>query len=160
MSASVMSAASNTVRSFANAIATCSAMSITASGPCTAGAPNGSTITLTGVGPCTVTASQAGNAVYNAAPDKPLTFSVSKASQTITFGNVGPKTLAQSPVIVSASSSSTLPVTFTASPARVCSVSGTSLSLLRTGNCTVVAHQAGDAVYLAAPTVSQSFTIS
>lgn len=45
-----------------------------AGGNCTAGGINGSVITLTGAGSCTVTASQAGDANYNAAPDVPRSF--------------------------------------------------------------------------------------
>src|SRR5262249_26860858 len=40
-----------------------------AAGNCTSGGVNGSVITLTSAGSCTVTASQAGDANYNAAPD-------------------------------------------------------------------------------------------
>jgi hypothetical protein len=54
-----------------------------ASGNCTAGGTNGSTITITGAGPCTVTASQAGNSNYNAAPDVSRSFTVNQATATI-----------------------------------------------------------------------------
>ena len=47
-----------------------------ASGNCTAGGSNGSTVALTGTGPCTVTASQAGDSNYNAAPDVSRTFTI------------------------------------------------------------------------------------
>jgi hypothetical protein len=44
---------------------------------CTSGGTNGATITITGIGTCTVTADQAGNGNYNAAPSVPRTFAVS-----------------------------------------------------------------------------------
>src|SRR5262249_10843104 len=44
-------------------------------------------IHLTGAGSCTVTASQAGDADYNAAPQVQRTFSVGKASLSITANN-------------------------------------------------------------------------
>jgi hypothetical protein len=56
----------------------------TATGNCTAGNTNGATITITGAGSCTVTAHQAGNASYSAAPDVPQTFSIAKAATTTT----------------------------------------------------------------------------
>ena len=59
------------------------AVTFNASGNCTSGGLNGSTITITGAGPCTVTASQAGNANYNAAPDVPRSFTVNQATATI-----------------------------------------------------------------------------
>jgi hypothetical protein len=55
-----------------------------ASGNCTAGSGDGSTITITGGGFCTVTASQAGNGNYQAAPDVPRTFAINQAAAHIT----------------------------------------------------------------------------
>src|SRR5205807_7818951 len=45
---------------------------------------NGNTITITGAGSCTVTASQAGDANYNAASDVSRSFTVNQASANIT----------------------------------------------------------------------------
>ena len=75
------------------------------------------TVTVTGGGSCTVTAHQAGDANYNAAPDVPQTFSIAKANQTITF-NPNPlpnKTYGDPPFTVVATATSSLPVTFTVS---------------------------------------------
>ena len=52
------------------------AVSFAASGSCTV---SGATVHLTGAGSCTVTASQPGNANYNAAPDVSRTFSIARA---------------------------------------------------------------------------------
>src|SRR5207247_2535262 len=57
----------------------------------TAGATDQCTVTgtsvhLTGAGSCTITAHQAGDGNYNAAPDVPQTFAIAKSDQTITFG--------------------------------------------------------------------------
>ena len=54
-----------------------------ASGNCTSDGTNGSTITITGAGSCTVTASQAGNSNYEAAPDVPRSFTINQATATI-----------------------------------------------------------------------------
>ena len=54
-----------------------------AAGSCTSGGTNGSTITINGAGPCTVTASQAGDSNYNAAPDVPQSFNVNKATAIV-----------------------------------------------------------------------------
>jgi hypothetical protein len=59
------------------------AVTFNASGNCTSGGLNGSTITITGAGSCTVTASQAGNANYYAAPDVPRSFTINQAAATI-----------------------------------------------------------------------------
>jgi hypothetical protein len=57
-------------------------------GNCTSGGTGGSTITITGAGSCTVTASQAGNGNYTAAPDVARSFQIAKAAATITLGNL------------------------------------------------------------------------
>ena len=56
-------------------------VTLAGSGACTASGANGSaTVTITAAGTCTVTASQAGNALYDAAPDATLTIPVAKAA--------------------------------------------------------------------------------
>src|SRR6185503_13341676 len=60
-----------------------------ASGNCTVA---GSTVHLTAIGSCTVTASQPGNASFNAAADVPQTFAIAKGNQTISFGALAAKT--------------------------------------------------------------------
>ncbi|HEY3321297.1 MAG TPA: kelch repeat-containing protein [Planctomycetota bacterium] len=59
-----------------------------ASGPATATGTNGSTITITGAGLVTVRASQAGNTNYSAAADVDQSFTVAKASATVTLGSL------------------------------------------------------------------------
>jgi hypothetical protein len=51
------------------------AVAFAASGPCTV-TPDGATVHLTGGGSCTITASQAGDVNFNAAPDVPQTFAI------------------------------------------------------------------------------------
>ena len=51
-------------------------VTFTASGACTSGGTNGATITIAAPGACTITASQAGNALYNAAPDVSRTLKI------------------------------------------------------------------------------------
>jgi hypothetical protein len=135
----------------------------TTSTVCTAGGTNGATITLLTVGTCTLQASQAGSATYAAATAVNRSFTVSQASQKINFGKLASKTLAQSPVSVSATSSSGLTVTFTTTTPTVCTAGGTNgatIPLLTAGKCTVQASQAGNATFNAATAVSQSFTVS
>ena len=107
-------------------------------------------------------ANQAGNTVYAAAPAVTQSFTISLTAQTITFGALANKTMAQSPVTVSATASSNLPVTFTTTTPTVCSPSGTNgstITLLKAGTCSVVANQAGNTVYAAAPAVTQSLSL-
>jgi Bacterial Ig-like domain (group 2) len=136
-------------------------VSFTASGACSSSSTNGEIIDLgPSTGTCTVTAHQAGNGTYNAALDVSRSFTVSKANQTITFVAPPTQAFATGSVTVSASASSGLvPVVFTTNTPTKCSVSGTTVTFVATGTCTIRANQAGDSIYNAAPQVSRSFSI-
>ncbi len=126
-------------------------------GICTAA---GTTVTIVAAGLCTVNANQAGDATYNPAPQVSQSFTVAKASQTITFGALGGKTIGDPPFTVSATASSGLTVTFSSLTTSTCTVSGTTVTLVATGICTIAANQPGDANYLAAPQETRSFEIA
>ena len=85
---------------------------------------------------------------------------VTPADQTISFGALADRTLAASPFTVSATASSGLPVSFSSLTTPVCTVSGTTVTLVATGLCTIRAAQAGNANFNPAPNVDQSFTVS
>ena len=120
----------------------------------------GTTVTFVTVGTCTINADQAGNANWNAAPQVQQSFTVTKGNQTITFGTVSAKTFDLSPLGISATASSGLTVAFTSATTSICTVSGTTVTFVTVGTCTINANQAGDANWNAAPQVQQSFTIS
>ncbi|HEV7307776.1 beta strand repeat-containing protein, partial [Ensifer sp.] len=83
-----------------------------------------------------------------------------KAPQTITFANPGPQDYA-TPVTLSATASSGLPVTFQSGAPTVCVVTpGGAVSFRNGGTCVIEVSQAGDAAYLAAANISQSFLVS
>ena len=130
-------------------------VSFAASGNCTV---SGTTVSITGAGSCTITASQAGDANYLAAASVPQTFSIAKASQTIAFGALAAKTYGDPSFAVSATATSNLVVSFAAS--GNCTVAGTTVSITGAGSCTITASQAGDANYLAATSVPQTFSIA
>src|SRR5579875_3022221 len=124
---------------------------------------SGSTVTFVAAGTCVIDANQAGNANYNAAPQVQQSFAVGKGSQTISFTSSPPSNpVAGGPTYtVSATASSGLPVTMSidASATSVCSISGSTVSFIGAGTCVIDANQAGNANYLAAPQVQQSFAV-
>jgi hypothetical protein len=124
---------------------------------------NNATVSLKSVGNCTIVASQSGNDTYNAAPNVEHTFAVNQPqtlqAQTISFAPLPNYMLGDVPFTVGASASSGLPVTFSSSTQGVCTVNGVTVTLVTTGVCTIVASQAGNAQYSAAPAVEQSFTV-
>jgi hypothetical protein len=130
---------------------------------CTAGGATGSTIALVGAGTCTVVAAQTGDSKYAAALSVQQSFAVTQVAQTITFGALANRPLAQSPATVTATATSGLPVTFTSKSAKVCTAggaNGATISLLTKGTCKIQANQAGTAVFSPAPAVQQSFVVS
>ncbi len=121
---------------------------------------SGHAITLVSVGSCGIQAQQAGDAIYNAASTVTRSFNVTKADQTITFPNPGPRSMGAPVVHTGVTSSAGLTVTLTSSTTSVCTVSGTDITLLKAGTCTVKATQAGNASYKAATAVTRTFTVS
>ncbi|CAB4885358.1 unannotated protein [freshwater metagenome] len=120
---------------------------------------SGSALSVVAAGTCTVTAAQAGDAAWSPATlTKSIT--VTKAAQTITF--TAPTSLMGLPpsYTLSATGSSSLPVTFTASPSAVCTVSGTTLRPVSSGNCSVTASQSGSTTYASATPVTRSISIT
>ena len=119
---------------------------------------SGATVTILAAGSCTIAADQAGADFYNAAPQVTQTFTVNKAAQTISFGALAAKTYGAAPFIVSATSSSGLPVSFAAS--GNCTVAGNLVTITGAGSCTITASQAGDGNYQPATSVPQTFAIA
>jgi hypothetical protein len=129
------------------------------SGVCTV---SGSTVTIVGAGTCTVSANQGGNGSYAAAPQVQQSFTVARASQTITTTSTPPLVDKHSPpYTITAVASSGLPVTFSiaAASATVCSISGSTVSFSKQGDCVVRANQAGNANHLPAPQVQQTIVV-
>ncbi len=130
----------------------------TAAGNCTV---SGATVTITGAGSCTITANQAGSANYLDAPSVSQTFQIAKATRTLSLAAIPNHTYGDAPFALSATGDgATTPVTFTAGPASVCSVSASTVTLLGPGTCSVTANQAGDANYNPSPAVTQSFSVA
>src|SRR5437763_13847299 len=88
----------------------------------------------------------------------PQSFNIAKANQTITFNALANKTFGNPDFNVSATASSGLSVSFSAT--GNCSMSGNTLPLTGAGSCTITASQSGNANYNAAPNVPQTFTIA
>ena len=84
---------------------------------------------------------------------------VSKAGQAVSFGALSAKSLSDDPFGVTADASVT-PVSFSSQTPAVCTVSGTLVTLVQIGTCTIRATQGGDGNYTAATPVDQSFAVT
>jgi photosystem II stability/assembly factor-like uncharacterized protein len=84
---------------------------------------------------------------------------ISQASQTISFAPIADRSMADGDFTLSATASSGLPVSYTASGTG-CTVSGDTVHVVHATSCTITAHQPGNVNYTAADDVSRSFNIS
>jgi len=80
-------------------------------------------------------------------------------SQTITFGSIPTQTVG-TPLSLTASASSGLTMSYTASPATVCTVSGSTAFFVGSGSCSITASQFGNSSYTAATPVTQTFNVN
>jgi predicted extracellular nuclease len=139
-----------------------------ASGPC---AITGTTLTANGAGTCSVSASQAGNASFNAAASVTNSVTILQAPQTITFPALVNQAVTPSPISVfSGTTNSGLAITLISLTPTVCEIANVilppvpgnirAINLLTIGTCTLRASQSGDANFLPATPVDQSFQIT
>ena len=121
---------------------------------------SGSTVTTVAVGTCSITASQAGNTTYAPAPPVTQSFAVEAGKpQTVKFSPPGNVTLGVAPFTLSATASSGLAVTFASNTLSVCTVSGSAVTAVAAGTCSITASQAGNATYSAATPVTHTLRI-
>jgi hypothetical protein len=122
---------------------------------------SGTSITFVGPGTCTINANQAGDATRAAAPQVQRSFAIAYLTQTISFDTLAGASLGvTSAPLIRGSASSGLGVSYSSATPGVCMVSGTVISMMNPGTCTITASQVGNGTYSAAATVSQSFSIT
>ena len=125
---------------------------------------SGSQVTFVGVGTCALTANQAGDATYSAAPQVTQSITINAAAQAITFGaNPGPVTYVCCALplfnVSATGGASGNSVAFTSLTPSVCNPSAFGI-FASAGTCTIAANQAGNANYLAAPQVTQNIIVN
>ncbi len=122
---------------------------------------NGSTVTVVGAGTAVITANQAGNLNYSAAPAVSQTLTVTgKQNQTIAFGTLAPVVVGSAPFTLTATASSGLAVSYTSSNPAVATVSGSTVTVVSAGTTVITASQPGDANYNAATPVARTLTVT
>ncbi|MBS0214168.1 MAG: IPT/TIG domain-containing protein [Proteobacteria bacterium] len=125
---------------------------------------SGSTVTMLAAGNCALTANQAADANYLAAPQVALNVTITAATQAITNFKANPTAPVFAPngtfTVSATGGASTSPVVFASTTPAVCTVSGSTVTMLAAGNCALTANQAADANYLAAPQVALNVAIA
>jgi photosystem II stability/assembly factor-like uncharacterized protein len=121
---------------------------------------SGNSLVIVGAGSTNITASQGGNAIFNAATPVVRALTVNKADQTISFEPLAAKGINDPPFSLSATASSGLAVTYTSSNTSVATVSGTTVMIISQGTTTIMATQSGNTNYNAALPVNQVLTVN
>jgi hypothetical protein len=118
----------------------------------------GNRLKLIGLGLCQVTASQKGNAKYEAAASVSQEFNITKAEQSITFKPLGYQPFVEQ-FKLTATSDSDLPISYKSSNPVVATVNGDKIMMTGIGTITITASQAGNANFNAAKSVSQEMIV-
>ena len=123
---------------------------------------NGNELTMDDLGTITVTASQPGNANYNAASEVVRTFDVieSKQEQSITFNALDAKIYGDTPFDLTAIASSALPVVYNSSDESVAVVEDSRVTIVGAGTTTITASQAGNNDFYPADDVAQNLIVN
>ena len=100
-----------------------------------------------------------GDLTYAGSTSTASSITVSKISQTITFTDPSNQAFSNSTTELSATSNRSLTVAFSSLSPTICSVSGSSVTLISVGTCQIAADQSGNSTYAAAQ-VTQEFTVS
>ncbi len=120
----------------------------------------GNTVTIIGGGNTNITASQTGNADFNAAADVTQNLVVNKANQTIAFGPLANKLTTDPASVLGATASSGLIISYQSSNPLVAVVSNDTLYITGPGTTTITASQPGNNNFNAAANVSQSLLVT
>jgi len=117
-------------------------------------------IHIVGAGTSTITASQAGDANYNAATSVNQTLTVNKINQTITFNALAAKAVGAADFSAGATASSGLTVSLASSNTAVATIVSGNIHIVGAGTATITASQAGNTNYNAATSVPQILTVT
>ncbi|WP_298856408.1 Ig-like domain repeat protein [uncultured Aquimonas sp.] len=113
-------------------------------------------ISILGGGTCVITASVPQSNNYNAVAPQTVNVEITPIDQTISFDPL-PNRPAAAGTFELAATAPAGAVSFASTTTDICTVSGTTVSYVDAGTCSITASQAGNASYNAAPDVVQAF---
>jgi len=121
----------------------------------------GMTVSIVAAGTCTLTADQPGDVAWNPAPQVEQSLTINQAAQTLTFPSQtetsrvfdAGATFEIAPLASSAKPNSGASIVYSSLDPAVCSVSGTTVTMVGAGVCPIAANQAGNGNFTAAPQV-------
>ncbi|MEP7062390.1 MAG: FG-GAP-like repeat-containing protein [Betaproteobacteria bacterium] len=116
--------------------------------------------TIVNVGTCSIRAMQPGDASHSPAPMVDRSFAIGRASQSISFDPIPPRTFGDPPFAISATSTASLPIAVVSLNTAACDVTGNSVRVVAAGACALRASQAGDSHFMPAVSVDRSIAIA
>ena len=136
------------------------AVSYASSNPAVATIVNNN-VHIVGYGSTVITASQSGNTVFSAATAVTQTLTVTGLSQTIGFAAIPSKVVNATPDFnPGATATSGLAVVYTSSNTAVATIVNNNIHVVGYGTSTITATQSGNSIYYAAPSVTQTLTVT
>ncbi len=121
---------------------------------------NGHRVHITGVGTTQITATQAGNSLYEPAASITLPFTVSRAYQEITFTPLPACTYGDGSIELNAQSNSGVPIRFVSSDTTVARIAGHRALIVGAGRCTLTAYAESSDNWFDATPVAQELTVN
>ena len=121
--------------------------------------PTGFFVRIISGGTCTITYQSGETATYLASDLYKVSFDVARDSQTISFTLPNTANVSSKSLSLAATASSGAAVTYSTTSTGVCSITGSTLNLLKSGNCSVTATQAGTTT-LALVSATASITLT
>jgi hypothetical protein len=106
----------------------------------------GEKVEILGAGVANITASQSGDSAYYRASNVVVQLTVQRASQSISIGPIGSKTIGDSPFRINALSTSALPVEFSAASGKV-GIRGNEVTIIKAGRVIITVTQPGNSNY-------------
>jgi len=118
-------------------------------------------IHIVGYGSAVITASQSGNAVFASATSVTQNLTVTGLSQTISFAAIPSKIVNATPDFnPGATATSGLAIVYSSSNTAVATIVNNNIHVVGYGISIITASQTGNNVYLAAPSVTQTLTVT
>ena len=105
--------------------------------------PTGFFVRIISGGTCTITYQSGETATYLASDLYKVSFDVARDSQTISFTLPNTANVSSKSLSLAATASSGAAVTYSTTSTGICSITGSTLNLLKSGNCAVTATQIG-----------------
>jgi hypothetical protein len=121
---------------------------------------SGTNATIVGAGTVSITAHQAGNAIYLPAPDVTNPLIIDKASQTISFTLPTSMLISDAPLTLGATATSGLAITYESTHSGIIQINGSTAEPTGLGFAEIIAKQAGNANYNAAPDVTMGINVT